>query len=198
MVSFEAGGLRILHLFLEPFSGYTSRAICHSSGLRFAATSPASVRGRHLSKILELPTFQPLPKRTMTTTVTHIGHELWLVDVQLEASQFASAAQRSLAVVLERKRFPVVDHGAGEVLIWEPDDVADRAFSATADSKPGREHYQARLPLPYPRGFRVKVTESELYATHDVKIPGPRPRLVYIDATEDLGTLMPHRHGAPA
>jgi restriction system protein len=30
MVSFEAGGLRILHLFPEPFSGYTSRSIAEA------------------------------------------------------------------------------------------------------------------------------------------------------------------------
>jgi hypothetical protein len=36
MVSFEAGGLRILHLFLGHFSGYTSRAINATKNARNA------------------------------------------------------------------------------------------------------------------------------------------------------------------
>jgi hypothetical protein len=59
VVSFEAGGLRILHLFPEPFSGYTSRDI--------VAERDALVRHSHeaLSTIL---------RSHVTTTVQDVEY----------------------------------------------------------------------------------------------------------------------------
>jgi hypothetical protein len=42
MVSFEAGGLRILHLFPEPFSGYTSPLVKWTGGLGSGSAANAS------------------------------------------------------------------------------------------------------------------------------------------------------------
>jgi hypothetical protein len=176
---------------IEPVTGDTS-SYMPFVGLAVCRYQPMSLHECHLSEVLELPTFQPLPKRSATTTVKWIGEQRWQVDVKLEASQFAVTTQRHVRVSLDRKRFPVVDPHAGSELIWEPDDDLDRAFT-TIDATPGAEHYQAILNLPYPRGFRVRIAESELYELNDVIRSTPRPRLVYIDVTDDLETLVRHR-----
>ena len=62
MVSFEAGGLRILHLFPEPFSGYTSLTLWSESGVfqdhcgvESAKSSPTlNAEMRFFAKILAL------------------------------------------------------------------------------------------------------------------------------------------------
>lgn len=155
------------------------------AGFSIARFQPSSIKGYHFSEIHAVPAIQLLPRRTMTVLVSQVEEGKWRVSATVAGTQFPGGARSRIEAFIDELRFSQPGFAKrNHEIAW----TSSARWIFTEESRTsGTVTFGTTLNVHEPRGFRVRVIESELYA-NDLKRDENRPRYVYMDVTDDLIT----------